>query len=216
MHWKNTLSSRWIWFQNGNTQGHNSNQNHGGVFTLSPPNAQTVMDGGVIEDNFFPPGFVSLVSSEFAYLLALPGEPCILSTAYGNRYNNGNGILCKVPLRALKIYSQGLTSVTASSLKVEVWYNRTESGSADASQSIGFHQIGNDNQTPKQGYSLPVIPGSEHSYRLSLLDGNGGDIPSSWVVEFSDQSIGNRWSIEYINLSLNGNLCGGIGGLVSR
>ena len=35
------------------------------------------------------------------------------------------------------------------------------------------------------------------------------------VVEFSDQSIGNRWSVEYINLSLNGYLCG-LAGLVSR
>ena len=178
--------SRWIWFQSGNTQGHDANQNHGGVFTLSPPNAQVVMDGGQLEDNFFPPGYVSLVSAKFNYLLSLPGSPCVPSTAYGNRYDNG--ILCKVPIRALKIYSEGLVSATAPSMLVEMWYNRTESGAADASQSIGFHQIGGDNQTPKQGYSLPIVPGIEHSYRISLMDGNG-DIPSSWVSENAYNTI---------------------------
>lgn len=239
VHWKNSATSRWIRFQDGNNQGHNANQNHGGVFTLSPPNAQVVIDGGLLENNFFPPGFVSLVSSQFSYLLSLPGEPCILSTAYGNRYDGG--ILCTVSLRSLKVYTQGLLSGSAPAMQVEIWYNRTESGQADNSQAIGFHQIGGDNQTPKQGYSLPVIPGTEHSYRLSLLN-NNGDIPSTWVsliffylscdgassefsylyalflkqvVEFSDHVIGNRWAIEYINLSLNGYQCGSAG-LVSR
>ena len=171
------------------------------------------MDGGSLENSFFPPGFVSLVSHKFSYLLSLPGEPCILSTAYGSRYNGG--ILCTVPLRSLKIYSQGLLSGSAPPISVSIWYNRTESGEADSSQNIPFHQIGGDNQTPKQGYSLPVIPGSEHSYHLSLLDGVNGDIPTTWVIEFSDQVIGNRWAVEYINLSLNGRLCGQ-NGLVSR
>ena len=188
--------------------GHLANQNHGGIFTLSPPNAQVIMSGGSLENNFFPPGFVSLVSNKFTYLLSLPGQTCILSTAYGSRYNGG--ILCDVPLRTLKVYSQGLVSGSAPAMQIEVWYNRIQDGVADISQAIPFHQIGNDNQTPKQGYSMPVVPGAEHSYRLSLLDGIG-DIPSSWVVEFSDQVIGNRWSIEYIKLSLNGYLCGQAG-----
>ena len=160
------------------TKGHSANQNHGGVFTLSPPNAQLVMDGGLLEDSAFPPGFVSLVSSQFSYLLSLPGSPCTLSTAYGNRYDGG--ILCTVPLRSLKIYSLGLLSGSAPAMQVEIWYNRTKSGQADSSQAIRFHQIGGDSQTRKQGYSIPVIPGAEHSYQLSLLDANG-DIPSDWV-----------------------------------
>lgn len=170
------------------------------------------MDGGLLENSFFPAGFVSLVSNKFTYLLSLPGEPCILSTAYGNRYNGG--ILCTVPLRSLKVYTQGLLSGSAPAMQIEIWYNRVENAQADSSQAIPFHQIGGDGQTTRQGYSMPVIPGSQHSYRLSLLDGSG-DIPANWVTEFSDQVIGNRWSIEYINLSLNGYLCASAG-LVSR
>ena len=121
-----------------------------------------------------------------------------------------NGILCRVPLRSLKVYSQGLSARSAPNLTVEIWYNKggNQVGDPDSSQSILFHQIG-----VKQGCSLPVIPSADHSYRLSLASGNG-DIPSSWVVEFSDFVIGNRFSIEYINLSLNGQPCGQ-NGLVS-
>lgn len=177
VNWRNTATtSQWArWFQNGNT-------NQGGVFTLSPPNAQIVMDGGQLENNFFPPGFVSLASNAFSYLLALPGQPCVLSTtAYGDRYDGG--ILCRLPLRALKVYTQGLVSASAPAIQVEAWINGTDtSQAADSSQSLPFHQIGGDGQTTKQGYSLPVIPGIFNSYRLKLLDGNG-DIPSSWVSD---------------------------------
>ena len=65
--WKNMdKSKKWIEFQSLNHQSHNSNQNHGGVFTLSPPDAQRIMDGGEVEHSVFPPGFVSLVSSKFS------------------------------------------------------------------------------------------------------------------------------------------------------
>mmetsp|Transcript_32276 Transcript_32276/g.67849 ORF Transcript_32276/g.67849 Transcript_32276/m.67849 type:complete len:1275 (+) Transcript_32276:77-3901(+) len=209
--WKNADKSRkWMWFQWEQLQAHNANQNHGGIFTLSPPDAEHVMNGGVLEHSIFPPGFVSLVSSKFSYLLSLPGQPCVLSTEYGQLYDGG--ILCNVPLRALKVYSQGQFPGSASDLKVEIWYNTGGvGGNPDSSQIIGFHQIGSNG--PKQGYSLPVIPSADHSYRLSLTTGNG-DIPSTWVVEFGDFLVGNRFSIEYINLNLNGRLCGQ-NGLVS-
>ena len=208
--WKNTdQSMKWMWFQWEHNQAHAADQNHGGIFTLSPPDAENVMNGGVIEHSIFPRGYVSLVSSEYSYLLSLPGEPCILSTEFGQMYDGG--ILCKVPLRALKVYSRDQFPGSAPNLKVELWYNNQEVGAPDRAQVIGFHQTGADG--PKQGYSLPVIPFAEHSYRLSLMAGNG-DISSSWVVEFSDFVIGNRFAIEYINLSLNGQKCGQ-NGLVS-
>ena len=62
--WRNTGMFRpWIWFQH-DQQG-NPVQNYGGVFTLSPPDAQHVMNGGEVEDPVFPSGFVSLVENRF-------------------------------------------------------------------------------------------------------------------------------------------------------
>jgi hypothetical protein len=212
--WKNTDTSRkWIRFQNGNTQSHTANQNHGGVFSLSPPNAQAVMNGETLDSSIFPPGYVSLVSNKFTYLLVLP-DICIkssdISTSIGMIYSDG--ILCKVPLRSLKVYTRGLLSGNAPDLLVKMWYNKggveNQSISPDAPQTIGFHQIRSDNESPKQGYSFPVIPGIEHSYHLSLSPGTD-EIPLDWIVEFSDYVIGNKFgSIEFTNLSLNGILCG--------
>jgi hypothetical protein len=208
--WKNSdTSSSWIWFQDGDT-------NHGGVFTLSPPNAQVVMNGAVLNNSIFPAGYVSLVSNKYEYLLSLPGNICTgssdISSTIGKLYSNG--ILCKIPLRSLKIYTRGLNKGTAPNLMAEMWFNQggveNQSVPPDASQLVRFHSLGQ-----KQGYSLPVIPGTEHSYRLSLASGSG-TIPSDWVVEFSDPVMSNRFgSIEHINLSLNGSLCG-LGGLVSN
>ena len=108
----------------------------------------------------------------------------MLSTEYGDLYDGG--ILCKVPLRSLKIYTRGLFPNSAPNLVVEIWYNRPQSGDPDSSQIIGFHQTGSSG--PKQGYSLPVIPSAEHSYRLSVaVDSN------DMVVEFSDLIVGNRF-----------------------
>ena len=209
--WKNTdATKKWVWFQWEKLQPHSANQNFGGVFTLSPPNAQLVMSGGALANSIFPPGFVSLVSSKFSYLLALPGEICVQSAQYG-QYDGG--ILCKVPLRALKLFSQDLVPGSAPNLKVEIWFNEGgQIGSPNSSQIIGFHQTGSSSG-PKQGYALPVIPSANHFYRLSLTSGDG-DIPSSWIVEFSDVVVGNRFSIDYIHLSLNNRLCG-VNGLVS-
>jgi len=209
---KNSQDNKWVWFQWQQLQSHNANQNYGGIFTLSPPDAKAVMDGGVLENSIFPPGFVSLVSDKYSFLLNLPGNPCTLSTAmHGFRYDGG--ILCTVPLRSLKIYTKDMVSGSAPGLRVQIWYDRNQVGNPDSSHIVPFHQIGGDFKSRKQGYSLPVVPGANHSYRLSLTVGNG-DLPSSWVVEFSDLIVGNRFSVEYINLHLNGRSCGQ-GGLVS-
>ncbi len=95
---------------------HNANQNEGGIFTLSPPDAQRVMNGAVIEHLIFPPGFVLLVSSKYLYLASLPGQICVLSTQHGYGQVYDGGILCRVPLRALKLYLQGLVPGSAPNL----------------------------------------------------------------------------------------------------
>ncbi len=215
--WKNTdTSSKWVWFQYQNSQSHNANQNHGGIFSLAPPDADAVMNGQTYQNSIFPEGFVSLVSSKYTYLLNLPGQPCVLSSTISSKFGllYDNGIICKVPLRSLKVWTRGLDPWTAPGLQVELWYMRggldSQVTTPDSTQVIGFHQIGTN--TPKQGFSFPVIPGMDHSYRLSLTTGE--DIPIDWIVEFSDPVMGNRYGVEYTNLSLNGRRCG-MNGLVS-
>ena len=203
-------SIEWIWFQWQKLQPHNFNQNDGGVFTLSPPDSELVMNGGELENSIFPHGYVSLVSNRFTYLLSLPGQPCRLSTEYGQLYDGG--ILCTLPLRAIKIYTRGLSPYNNHpNLLLEVWYNKggvdNQVGNPDSSQVIGFHQTGSSG--PKQGYTFPVIPSGNHSYRLTLAVD-----PGDMVVEFSDLIVGNRFAIEYTNLSVNGHGCGD-NGLVS-
>ena len=196
-----------------------SNQMHGGIFSLSPDDANVVMEGGQLENSFFPNGFVSLVSEKFTYLLAAPNNICVRSASLGNEYSTlyGGSILCKVPLRALKIYTRNLTSNSARNLKVKVWFNTFglsgQNVTPDVEQEIGFHQIGGDYSSKRQGYSLPVIPGKDKSYSLSLSGGDG-NLPLDWVVEFSDTVMGNRFSVEFIYLSIQGRTCGS-GGLVS-
>jgi hypothetical protein len=158
-----------------------------------------------------------LVSYKFQYLLGLPNNLCIDTSAqeeYGILYDNG--IMCKTELRALKVYTRGLFSGTAPQLNVEIWYNSggiIDGSPADSSQLIGFHQIGSDGSSKKQGYSVPVIPGKDHSYRISLTT---GDIPTDWVIEFSDPVIGNRWSKDELYLTVAGRNCDNNGLITSQ
>jgi hypothetical protein len=213
--WQNPSTHReWVEFQNSNSQPHSANQQHGGIFSLSPPDASIVMNGGEIADSFFPPGFVSLVSEKFGYLLDTPNNMCQHSAVdLGSTY--ANGILCKVPLRALKIYSLDQLSGSASNLRVEFWFNSMgingQSGPPDAVQEIGFHQTASDGESNRQGYSVPVIPGVDHSYRISLTTGN---LPDDWVIEFSDPVVGNRWGEEFLHLAVSGRQCAN-NGLIS-
>ncbi len=211
VNWMNSVrGKKWVIFTTHNTQGHQANQNHGGIFTLSPPDADFVMNGGSLNGSMFPPGFVSVVSSKFDYLLSAPNNVCVLSSSLGSDMGAvyDNGILCKVPLRSIKVYSRNLVSSTAPNMLLKAWFGTSSSDVAPhSSQSIGFHQVGDDNQTSKQGYSFPVVPGSDNTYRISLV-GSSQNIPSDWVVEFSDWVMGNRWSIEYVNLELQGRICG--------
>ena len=114
-------------FQKKSTQKHKADQNYGGIFVLAPPDQGNPAHGG-----FLPATYCSLVNAKFTYLLhfdaagtcalaskldaAVPGTS---GAQLAKRYDDG--ILCKKPLRALKIYSTGLTSVTAKRLHVELW-----------------------------------------------------------------------------------------------
>lgn len=124
--------------------------------------------------------------------------------------------MCQVPLRSLRIYTQGLNPISAKQLKVEVFNEvggvEAQVGLPNKSALIQFYQIGRDEATDKQGYSFPVIPSLNRSYRLSL-DGSNPNLPDDWVFEFSNAVIGNRWNIEKIYLNLEGRSCGD--GLVS-
>mmetsp|Transcript_43333 Transcript_43333/g.48510 ORF Transcript_43333/g.48510 Transcript_43333/m.48510 type:complete len:1556 (-) Transcript_43333:209-4876(-) len=226
---RNPRRQPWITFQKQSFQPHPNDQNHGGIFTLSPEDAAIVRNGGILEGSVFPPGYISLVSDKFPYLLGLPNNVCLDTSSsssegdndYGQLYDNG--ILCQTELRALKIYTRDLSSGNnAPKLKVEIWKNGDGSSgqqgrSPDSSQLVGFHQVGADNASKKQGYSVPVIPGRDHSYRISLTnDAWNGNLPSDWVIEFSDPVIGNRWSADELFLTVAGRNCGNNGFITSQ
>lgn len=189
-------STKWMAFQHGET-------NFGGIFSLSP--------NSDVSKSPFPKGYVSLVSDRYDYLLDAPRDVCVSSYHLGLEDRYDNGILCKVPLRSLKVYSRGLRDNSeVPSLKVEVWFNN-HNGIAQHSatrpsttQFYPFHQI--DGDSKRQGYSFPVIPSLSVSYRLSLNSGDRG-IPDDWVIEFSDPVVGNRWGEEYVQLELRGRPC---------
>ena len=207
--WVNNPAPSWMWLQRGGTGG-------GGIFSLSPPNAESVMNASSEEQadysfgKMFPPGFVSVASSHYTYLLST--DWCISSSSIGLGQRYTNGILCKRPLRVLKVWSTNLHKSSALSLKVEVWLNNVQPGTLeqdsrapDITQDVNFHQIA-DLGGSKQGYSLPVFILDDVSYRLSL-GGEGGNIPGDWVIEFSDAVMGNRWGEEFVNLRVNGRVC---------
>ncbi len=206
---------RWLWFQSFRRGDHSYTQPEGGIFSLSPPNAAIVMNGGTLVNSLFPIGYVSVVSSKFTYLLDHPNRVCVkssdISPEMENRYDRG--ILCKVPLRSLKVYSRNqLTRNNPPDLRVNAWFNGSRNGAPNAAQNLRYHQSGPDNIPHKQGYSIPVIPGAENTYRLSLV--NGRNVPNDWVIEFNDPVIGNRWGEEFIRLEVQGRTCAN-NGLVS-
>ena len=116
--WKVT-KSKWVHF-------HNDANNKGGIFTLSPS------EGNNMDGIFFPPGFVSLSSEFYTYLLdiqdggsavcysttTLNNIPGVSAATLSSRFSNG--ILCKRPLRALKIWTKNLSPATASKLQIEI------------------------------------------------------------------------------------------------
>ena len=109
------------------------------------------------------------------------------------------GILCRAPLRSLRIFTRGLTPASAQRLRVELWRDGVRRSTA----LLAFHQVGT---TKKQGYALPVLSGTAHEYVIALEDGTS--LPEDWIIEFSDPVIGNRWGAEHIVLRVAGRECG--------
>ena len=198
-------SSRWMYF-------HDEANNRGGVFTLSPPDATAVRaatgseaeggeGGGSAGAGIFPAGFTSLCSSTFRYLLALDfGATCVTAESLGVGARYDDGILCKVNLRSLRIYSKDLTAETAGPLTVELW----QQGAKVSELSLPWHQIGG--WTKKQGWALPVATGLGHEYRISLNSGAGA-IPAEYIIEFSDPVFGHRWDADEVRLQILGRDC---------
>jgi hypothetical protein len=185
------LNTTWL-VNSGRFTFHGGANNFGGMFTLAPPDEKNV------KGEIFPAGYCSLASHFFSYLLPIDsGSTCKrardISDELRDRYSDG--ILCKRPLRALKIYTDD--NQNGRKLKVELW----QRGSMISSFLMPFHSTGG---TRKKGYALPVIPGTDHEYRLSL---EGGNIPKEWIIEFSDPVIGNRWRPDELKLVVAGRSC---------
>lgn len=80
---------------------------------------------------------------------------------------------------------------------MELWQYNHRVSSID----LKFFQIGDK----KQGYSATVVPGLDHTYKLSMVDGSS--VPLDWIIEFSDPIFGNRWVKDEINLIVHGRHC---------
>ena len=206
--WKNEVHSQWVIWEEDPHQ----NPNRGGIFTLTPPNALQVSQGIRLEESFFPHPYVSLVSNKYTYLITHPD--CNYSKDIGitqvERLRNGevygeNSILCKVPLRVLRIYTKDVVSNIQ--MKLKVWFKK-EVDEEESNEST-FEIVDHFSITPKkQGYAIPVVPGDENTYKISVKSSTSNlfdaDIPDDWYIDFSDTVIGNRYNEDIIKLRLQG------------
>jgi len=199
----------------------NDNTNNGALFTLGPDDCAASQRG--LNTQIFPPYFCSLAHPYWTYLLSIDnGTTCFTSTRaasvvggdstatqFSNRYDNG--ILCKRPLRRLEVYTHSLTRAHNSTLNLilELYQNNKKI----SQQSVPYFQIGDDiSNTQKQGFSMTVIPGSTHTYVLSMEtspgSGIGGrNIPLDWTIEFSDTIFGNRFPVDSLYIKVAGRNC---------
>ena len=188
------------------------------MFVLPPPEAANPTGAG----GFFPPTFQSFTSFYYDYLLDFGNDTCQSAGDINNawpgvnagimRTRYANGIFCRKPVRSLKVYSYGLTYAQASNMLLEVWKGQN----LITTFVIKFHQIGLDlpgNKTqPTQGFAFPVIADTSYEYRISMISNKyktypNGDLPSDWVVEFSEPVFGNRWKPDQIILTVQGQGC---------
>ena len=169
--------------------------NYGGLFISSPTSSVSL----------FPEGYVALVSNVHTWLLSLQNNDCIQTSGMsigvvGN--TNMGGIICKRPLRALKIWTTGLTSSNAPSLTITV---EQPIGSSITQFTLNWFQISDPATPDRQGYATPVATGLDLKYIITRSD--GADIPSDWVIEFSDPVMGNKWTPDEIRLEIQGRQC---------
>jgi len=172
----------------------NGETNTGGIFTLSPKNIADKENGETFD--IFPPEYNSAVGGNFDYLLDLPEENCVSSSAIGLGGRYDNGILCSAPLTALKIFTR---NHGGGNLLLTVFDNDT---GVQLAQQVVPHLNITDR---KQGYSVPVIAGSQYRYDVSLV--SGSDIDPDWVIDFGDLAVSNRWGIEHLHLDVQGRNC---------
>jgi len=168
------------------------NWTSGGIFVLSPNDIPNT------SGKLFPPGYVSLVSGNFSYLLNINGGICTTASSLnlGDRYSNG--ILCKKPLTRLDIFSDSFVEANRGiALTMQVFQSGVKI--ADAPMPFQF------TNTRKQGFTIPVIPDLDFQYVVSKYDGSG--IPNTWIIDFSDPIIGNRWTPHQIRLKVTGRNC---------
>jgi hypothetical protein len=180
--WRSTASPWVTWHEEAN--------HWGGIIVQAPlpkEHGSYGSHGYYRSPSFFPPGFQSLVSFYWTYLLDLPG--CI--KAQGAIY--GGGILCEGPLRSLKIYSRGQTRANHDDLWLSV--SDATTGRIITNFTIEYHQVGADaSASAKQGYAFPVLADSRFIYDVSLIKGiSGAPLPADWIVVFSEPVFGNRW-----------------------
>lgn len=167
----------------------------GGIFSLSPIDA--ALNSAGLGGYFFPISYQSLVSQQYPYLLET--GLCISAASLNLSKRYEEGILCKVQLRALKIYSKNAKG----RLSLKVWKSDRTDGEPIAKQYIPLFS----SNTWKQGFRIAVIPGSEFFYRISL---DGHDIPPDWIIDFGDIAINNRWGVDELLVEIQGRNCGGV------
>ena len=203
--WAVTTSYKALYFTGGN-RGANG---RGGIFTLSPPECDAADPNPT--GHIFPPGYCSLVSDTFTYLLAHGDGSCVTSASLGVADKYDNGILCSRPLRSLKVYTRGdnvaggkspLTVTLLKdgvSLSTQVLPHFVIGGGVDAGNAYASFDR-------KQGYALPVLPSTTHELRFEA----GSALDDDAIVVFSDPVFGNRWGRDDLRLSIAGRDCGGL------
>ncbi|KAL6070194.1 G8 domain-containing protein [Balamuthia mandrillaris] len=181
-------SSVWIDWNAGESP--DENPTLGSIYALSPEDAAN--PDGIM----FPPGYQSLVHGAHDYLLDLD-DKCVTASSVLLGVEWDGGIICKGPLRRLDIYTQGLTEGSQGTVTVEVHKN----GQKITEQNMRFNKVGGTN---KEGFTIPVLADLDYQY---VVHRNGGNIPSNWIIEFSDPVIGNRWEPDQIRLDVQGRSC---------
>ena len=177
----------------------NDSTNKGGIFSLSPADMAKNTPGN--KNHFLlPPGYNSLVSTTFSYLLNL-GKGCVTAASLGLGQKYEDGLLCPMQLEPLRIFAKGLPEGTTNDMVLEVW-NRA-SGTLVTQQRVPHLHSAN----LKQGYAVPVVPGDDFQYKVRLLDGT--DIPGDWIVDFGDLAASNRWGIQHLYIDIQGRQCNG-------
>jgi len=172
--------------------------NYGGMLVLSPNDE---MKGG---DALFPLGYVSIASNVHTHLLNMGSAYCSLASNISNVSNPSmyqGGILCKQTLRTLRIFTN--VSFVSTRLYLQVFDVQKQ---VFLSQTyIPFYSTGGSN---KQGFSFPLLAnlGDSIAYYISL-EGNL-NVPSNWVIEFSDLIFGNLYHRrDEIRLIVQGRSC---------